>query len=351
MRTKTAAYCLMTLALFSLSLLTACLPTGTIGGSITGLTGAGLVLQNNDGDNLTVAAGSSQFTFATSIASGSAYAVTILQQPENQICTVSNGIGTVAITSDAATDINVSTVVITCADLAVSNLSFPVDLAISNLVKNGFDAQFKISGTYIPVGQSTSSPVTGQGTYSWVPAVAATVLGRQLLDAPSVTIGSTTRNGNITPIASISHHFYTGDNYYPSVNIDDGNHFYVFTSFSGWPTAAKAGDSGSLGDVTVYADYTLASVTGNVHMSYTIEPETADTVIFVWTSAEIDIDGSNITQSDRYRITATGDIAFVSSAVDKSGASGTDSTTMTPISVQTPGKISAPAPWTPPAGV
>ena len=46
----------------------------TISGTITGLTGAGLVLQNNGGDNLKVTA-SGPFTFATSIASGGAYAV------------------------------------------------------------------------------------------------------------------------------------------------------------------------------------------------------------------------------------------------------------------------------------
>jgi len=347
MRTKTVAYCLLILAL---SLLTACLPTGTIGGSITGLTGAGLELQNNDGDNLTVAAGSTQFTFATPIASGSVYAVTILNQPQNQICTVSKGMGTVANTSATVTDINVNAVVITCSDLAVSTQSFPIDLAISNLVKNGFDAASKITGTYTPAGQSTSYPITGQETYSWVPAVTATALGLQLLDAPSVTIGSMTRNGNITPIASIAHHFYRGDNYYPVVNIDDGNHLYVVTSFSGWPTAAKVGDSGSLGAVTVYSDYTLVSIIGNVQLSYNIESETADTVIFVSTSAETDIDGSQIAQSDRYRITATGDITLVSSTVEKSSAAGTDSTTLTPISVQTPGKIPAPTAWAPPGG-
>lgn len=68
----------------------------TIGGTVTGLTGTGLVLRNNGGDNLTVSA-SGAFTFATSIAEGSAYAVTAFTQPSNpsQTCVVSNGSGTV----------------------------------------------------------------------------------------------------------------------------------------------------------------------------------------------------------------------------------------------------------------
>ena len=68
--------------------------TYTIGGTVTGLTGAGLVLQDNGGDNLTVSANATSFTFSTAVASGGAYSVTVLTQPAGQSCTVSNGSGT-----------------------------------------------------------------------------------------------------------------------------------------------------------------------------------------------------------------------------------------------------------------
>jgi len=67
--------------------------TYTIGGSVSGLTDAGLVLQNNGGDNLSVSANGS-FTFATPVAQGGAYAVGVLAQPTGQTCTVTNGSGT-----------------------------------------------------------------------------------------------------------------------------------------------------------------------------------------------------------------------------------------------------------------
>src|SRR5580704_5686778 len=73
--------------------------TGTlsIGGTVTGLTkaGSGVILQDNGGDNLTVKANGS-FVFATLVASGSAYAVTVFTQPSgpSQTCTVTNGAGT-----------------------------------------------------------------------------------------------------------------------------------------------------------------------------------------------------------------------------------------------------------------
>ena len=43
------------------------------------------MLQNNTGDNLTVAANSTSFVFATAIASGSGYQVAVLTQPSSPI--------------------------------------------------------------------------------------------------------------------------------------------------------------------------------------------------------------------------------------------------------------------------
>ena len=64
----------------------------TIGGTVTGLAGSGLVLRNNGGDDLAISA-NGLFTFATSLADGSAYAVTVATQPSNpsQACSVSSG--------------------------------------------------------------------------------------------------------------------------------------------------------------------------------------------------------------------------------------------------------------------
>lgn len=70
-------------------------PKFTIGGTVSGLSGKGLVLQDNGGDNLPVTAGGS-FTFATAVASGGAYSVTVLTQPSGpaQTCAVTTGSGT-----------------------------------------------------------------------------------------------------------------------------------------------------------------------------------------------------------------------------------------------------------------
>jgi hypothetical protein len=67
-------------------------PTYSIGGSVAGLSGT-LVLQNNGGDNLSLSRNGS-FAFNVTLQPNAAYVVTILTQPANQVCTVSNGSGT-----------------------------------------------------------------------------------------------------------------------------------------------------------------------------------------------------------------------------------------------------------------
>jgi 6-phosphogluconolactonase (cycloisomerase 2 family) len=105
--------------------------TYTIGGSVAGLTGSGLVLQDNAGDNLDVMANATSFTFATKVASGAAYAVTVMTQPSNpaETCTVSSGTGNVN-----ASD--VTTVSVTC-----SSTAFTVGGSISGLAGGGLVLQ------------------------------------------------------------------------------------------------------------------------------------------------------------------------------------------------------------------
>lgn len=73
----------------------------SIGGTVSGLSGTGLVLQDNAGDDLSVSA-SGSFTFATQVARGNSYAVTIKSQPTRprQVCTVTNGSGTASASVD-----------------------------------------------------------------------------------------------------------------------------------------------------------------------------------------------------------------------------------------------------------
>jgi 6-phosphogluconolactonase len=69
----------------------------TVGGTVTGLAGSGLVLQNSGGDDLPISA-SGAFTFATGVPSGTSFAVTVRSSPTSplQVCSVTDGVGTIA---------------------------------------------------------------------------------------------------------------------------------------------------------------------------------------------------------------------------------------------------------------
>jgi alpha-tubulin suppressor-like RCC1 family protein len=92
-------------------------PLFTVGGTVSGLAGAGLVLLDNGGDPLTVSTNGS-FTFATQLASGAAYSVTVFAQPANpaQTCAVINGSGSVVA--------NVTNVAVACTTGTPTGLVF-----------------------------------------------------------------------------------------------------------------------------------------------------------------------------------------------------------------------------------
>ncbi len=80
--------------------------TYTVGGTISGLTASGLVLQNNASDDLSVSSGATSFQFSTEVAYGGSYSVTVSSQPTGLSCTVSNGTGS-NVTADV-TDVSIS---------------------------------------------------------------------------------------------------------------------------------------------------------------------------------------------------------------------------------------------------
>jgi DNA-binding beta-propeller fold protein YncE len=98
-----------------------------IGGMVTGLSGSGLVLQNNGGDDLLVTA-TGAFTFTGRLANGTAYAVTVKTQPSSptQYCVVTNGSGTVGTA-------NITNVTVACT----ASTGYTVGGTITGLMGSG----------------------------------------------------------------------------------------------------------------------------------------------------------------------------------------------------------------------
>ena len=95
------------------------IPTYSVGGTVSGLTGTGLALQNNGGDTLAVAAAATDFAFATELLDLATYAVTVSTQPTGQTCSVTNGSGTIAAAD--VTDVGVN-----CVDVAPPAPATPI---------------------------------------------------------------------------------------------------------------------------------------------------------------------------------------------------------------------------------
>ncbi len=94
-------------------------PTYTVGGTVSGLSGSGLVLQNNLDTGFAVSA-SGAFALPGRLGSGAAYSVSVVTQPSSpsQDCVVTNGSGTVG-------SANVTNVAVACTTIAFTALANP----------------------------------------------------------------------------------------------------------------------------------------------------------------------------------------------------------------------------------
>jgi 6-phosphogluconolactonase (cycloisomerase 2 family) len=162
--------------------------TFSVGGSIAGLTASGLTLQDNGGDTLTVAAAAKTFQFATAVASGSAYAVTVKTQPTGQTCTVAQGSGTVG---SAA----VSSVTVSCVTAGQT-----IGGTITGLTKSGLVLQDNGGANLTVAANATSftfpTPLTTGAAYH------VTVLTQPTTQTCTVTNGSgTVGSSKVTSVA------------------------------------------------------------------------------------------------------------------------------------------------------
>src|SRR5258708_15803270 len=132
-----------------------CTAKYSVGGTVTGLRGQGLVLEDNSGNDLSLGSNGA-FTFTKRISNAGTYSVTVKTQPSNpaQTCTVQNGSGTIDKT-------NVTNVVVSCAhtgrfayvanQLSNDVSAYAIDSATGNL--------FAINGSPFPVSRTTPAPL------------------------------------------------------------------------------------------------------------------------------------------------------------------------------------------------
>ncbi len=160
-----------------------------VGGTVAGLTSDGLVLQNNGGDDLTVAANATTFQFPVQIAQGKPYAVTVLTQPSGSECTVANGSGTmgnadvtnVAVTCAAGASVSTTVAGLAAGQSVVLTGTFAGAATDATVTANGPVADLTRS---VPPGTAYSIVVKTQPSRRATCAVAPTARGRPTARCP-----------------------------------------------------------------------------------------------------------------------------------------------------------------------
>jgi 6-phosphogluconolactonase (cycloisomerase 2 family) len=145
----------------------ACQANVSLQASVSGLSGTGLVLQNAvDGDNLAVGANGTS-AFATGIATGTPYSISVTAQPTNpsQTCVVANGAGTASAASTVSVTCTTNTYTVSGV---VTGLPDPNSGATLDLVlQNNSGASITIAPTAAsPVAFTFATPVASGSAYS-----------------------------------------------------------------------------------------------------------------------------------------------------------------------------------------
>lgn len=158
-------------------------PTYSIGGTVTGLTGA-LVLQNNRTDDLTINADGT-FAFARALVTDATYEVTVLTQPPGQTCSVSGGSGRV-------TSSNVTSIAVACTARTYTVGGTIAGLSGTVVLRNNGSDELTRSAN----GAFTfDTPVAHGGAY------AVTVATHPAGQVCNIASGSGTITANVTSVA------------------------------------------------------------------------------------------------------------------------------------------------------
>ncbi len=194
-------------------------PTYSVGGSVSGLVGSGLVLTAGGGNSVSISQAGS-FTFPTSISTGARYDVTVASPPGNpsQTCTVSNGTGTVA---GAVDNITVVCVV----------SQFSVGGSVSGLVGAGLilrdnsddDLAVSSNGAFV-----FTNPVASGGAYS-VSIISQPSNPTQNCVLLAGSAAGTVSSGNITDVSVVC----ASAGRFAYVTDEQGSQIYGFTIDAG----------------------------------------------------------------------------------------------------------------------
>lgn len=191
------------------------------------------------------------------------------------------------------------------------NMTVPVQTAIASWVNNGINKSFTLSGWITT--SSNRTPVTGSGNLTigqptGVIFTSGPLNGTVALKSVQVINGTSTVNGQSSPISGTATVYYSTSNYTILATVNDASASY-YSPYT-YPATVKAGDTGALGNATTggFLPTTTTSV-------YSVASESVNSLLVTITDAVKDLSG-DITTQTVYRITTSGNIDLVSTTVN-----------------------------------
>ncbi len=179
-------------------------PQYTIGGTVSGLSGAGLVLQATGAGTVTVSS-SGSFQFPSAVTDGTAYTISVRTQPTNpsQICSVSSATG-----SGTVAGANVTNVAVTCAT-NTGHFAYAVNYGSNDIsgyaVDSATGALAEMSGSPFAAGNApVSLTIHPSGKFAYVSNGGEDTISEYTIDSTSGALAPITGSPLlVTPVPSI----------------------------------------------------------------------------------------------------------------------------------------------------
>jgi hypothetical protein len=193
--------------------------------------------------------------------------------------------------------------------------TYDLQTGISNLVSQGVTVNLALSGTVTISGAMVS--VTGTGTLTYAPSVAATFNNTAAASQTQTLSGTITANGQSGALgpSSVVDYYASGTDAFLGETAAT-EYDAAQTSFT-YPTMVVGGSAGTLGTISRYSDSTMSVPLGTTEVTYAVTaPVDPGSPVLVKLTNQIKDAQGSVTETDvtSYDLSSAGILTFVSAS-------------------------------------
>ena len=188
------------------------------------------------------------------------------------------------------------------------NLTVPFQTAIANLVNNGVNKSFSLTGFVDNSTDNTPLPriaITGTGTLTIGAPVSSTFNGNSVLRTTQVVTGAATANTQNIPLAATATVYYNTGTYTVAGTVN-GTTTLIYAPYTN-PSTVKAGNTGSLGTGSTRGLFETTSTS-----AYSVATDTATSLLVTVIDTVKEFGGNTTTTQSVYRVSTSGSVILVS---------------------------------------